>query len=115
MFPIELTVKGLYSYQQEQTIDFTKLTDGKLFGIFGPVGSGKSSILEAISYALFGETERLNNRDQRNYNMLNLKSTDLYIEFIFTAGIPEKTFKCIVSCKRNKKDFQNVSSIIRTG
>jgi DNA repair protein SbcC/Rad50 len=115
MFPIKLIIKGLYSYQQEQTIDFTKLTDGKLFGIFGPVGSGKSSILEAISYALYGETERLNNRDQRNYNMLNLKSGDLYIEFVFTAGIPEKIYKCIVSCKRNKKDFQNVSSIVRTG
>ena len=60
MLPIQLTIEGIYSYQERQTIDFTQLTDAGLFGIFGSVGSGKSSILEAITYALYGETERLN-------------------------------------------------------
>ncbi|MCB0293225.1 MAG: AAA family ATPase, partial [Calditrichaeota bacterium] len=65
MIPIHLTFKGLYSYQQQQEIDFRKLSEAQLFGIFGPVGSGKSAILEAISFALYGETERLNKRDNR--------------------------------------------------
>ena len=85
MIPISLTIKGIYSYQQEQTIDFQKLTDAQLFGIFGPVGSGKSTILEAISFALYNDTERLN-RDNRNYNMMNLKSNELLIRFNFNAG-----------------------------
>ena len=66
MIPIKLTIEGLYSYQQRQIIDFEHLTEAGLFGIFGAVGSGKSSILEAISYALYGETERLNFRIRRS-------------------------------------------------
>jgi exonuclease SbcC len=34
----------LYSYQKKQTIDFEELTNAGLFGIFGAVGSGKSSV-----------------------------------------------------------------------
>lgn len=34
MIPIELTIQGLYSYQERQTIDFTRLTAANLFGIF---------------------------------------------------------------------------------
>ena len=60
MIPIELTLQGLYSYQGRQTIDFTRLTGANLFGIFGTVGSGKSSILEAITFAIYGRTDRLN-------------------------------------------------------
>ena len=48
MIPIQLTIQGLYSYQKKQTIDFTTLTAAGLFGIFGSVGSGKSSVLEAF-------------------------------------------------------------------
>lgn len=83
MIPIQLTLEGLYSYQERQKIDFENLTEAGLFGIFGSVGSGKSSILEAISFALYGETERLNARDKRAYNMMNLKSNKSYIEFDF--------------------------------
>ena len=70
MIPLQLTIQGLYSYQEKQTIDFTRLTADGLFGIFGPVGCGKSSILEAITYALYGRTTRLNlTGDDRYYNM----------------------------------------------
>src|SRR5690625_7851410 len=81
MIPITLTLEGLYSYQERQTIDFESLTQAGLFGIFGSVGSGKSSILEAMSFALFGRTERMHARDNRSYNMMNLKSNRLYLEF----------------------------------
>ena len=87
MIPIQLTLQGLYSYQEKQSIDFTRLTEASIFGIFGPVGSGKSAILEAITYALYGKTDRLNlSGDNRYYNMMNLKSNELFIEFSFSAG-----------------------------
>ncbi len=81
MIPIQLTIEGLYSYQARQTIDFENLTEAGLFGIFGTVGSGKSSILEAISFALYGETERMNSKEKRAYNIMNLKSDKSLIEF----------------------------------
>jgi exonuclease SbcC len=107
MIPIKLTFQGLYSYQEKQFIDFKKLTDARLFGIFGSVGSGKSSILEAITFALYGKTDRLNlSGDNRNYNMLNLKSNTLGIEFEFLAG--ENHYLSTVLAKRNSKRFDDV-------
>ncbi|REC48626.1 AAA family ATPase [Chryseobacterium pennipullorum] len=107
MIPVQLTIEGLYSYQERQTIHFKNLTDAGLFGIFGAVGSGKSSVLEAISFALYGETERLNMRDKRAYNMMNLKSNTSYIEFDF-INFENKLFRATRDFRRNLKKFEEV-------
>ncbi|SDM13595.1 AAA family ATPase [Chryseobacterium taihuense] len=109
MIPIQLTLEGLYSYQQRQKIDFENLAEAGLFGIFGSVGSGKSSILEAISFALYGETERLNARDKRAYNMMNLKSNKSYIEFDF-LNYENKKFRATREFRRNSKNFEDVKT-----
>ncbi len=115
MIPLQLTLEGLYSYQQRQTIDFTRLTSAAIFGIFGSVGSGKSTILEAITFALYGKTDRLNlSGDNRNYNMMNLKSDELYIEFIFKTGKPEQEYMACVRGRRNSKRFEDVKALDRT-
>ncbi|EMR02052.1 SbcC/MukB-like Walker B domain-containing protein [Cesiribacter andamanensis] len=112
MIPLSLTIEGLYSYRQRQHIDFETLSSNGLFGIFGRVGSGKSSILEALMFVLFDDTERLNKSgDDRYYNMLNLQSRELYIEFIFKAG-PEngKKYRAVCKAKRsnNPEKFEEV-------
>ncbi len=114
MIPIQLKIKGLYSYREEQTIDFEHLSRAGLFGIFGKVGSGKSSILEAISLALYGETERLNRGDNRSYNMMNLKSDVLLIEFEFLAGPNKVKYLAQVKGRRNKKRHENISAYERS-
>lgn len=107
MIPIRLTLEGLYSYQHAQTIDFTSLIEAGLFGIFGKVGSGKSSILEAISFVLYGETERMNARDNRAYNMMNLKSSRLVIDFEF-YNFQDKKYRIYREFKRNSKRYEDV-------
>ncbi len=115
MIPIKLTIEGLYSYQEKQSIDFKSLSDNHLFGIFGSVGSGKSSILEAIIFSLYGKTDRLlKSGDNRNYNMMNLKSDKLYIEFDFLTGRNQNEFKVVVEGKRNSKKFDDVKTFSRT-
>lgn len=113
MIPVSLTIKGLYSYQQETTIDLGPLTAAGLFGIFGAVGSGKSTILEAITFALYGETERLNSRDSRGYNMMNLKSNELLIDFVFASGSPQEKYKFTVNSRRNKKRYLETTAFER--
>lgn len=109
MIPIQLTLEGLYSYQERQIINFKNLTEAGIFGIFGSVGSGKSSILEAISFVLYGETERLNKQDKRSYNMMNLKSNRSYIEFDF-LNFENKKFRTTREFKRNSKNFEDIKS-----
>ncbi|SFN22300.1 exonuclease SbcC [Paenimyroides ummariense] len=109
MIPIKLTIEGLYSYQKRQTIDFENLINAGLFGIFGSVGSGKSSILEAITFALYGETERLNSKDKRAYNMMNLKSDTAFIAFDF-YNYEDKIFRITREFKRNSKRFDDIKT-----
>ncbi len=62
MQPLKLTVRGFTSLKTEQVLDFTQLDS--LFVITGPHGAGKSSILDAIAFALFGKVARdLNPKD----------------------------------------------------
>ncbi|WP_025765137.1 AAA family ATPase [Dyadobacter tibetensis] len=116
MIPKHLKIKGLYSYQQEQEIHFDPLTNAALFGIFGSVGSGKSSILEAITFALYGDTERLNKSgDDRTYNMMNLRSDELLIDFECIAGKDGNRYRFTVKGRRNSKNFKDVKTFERKG
>ena len=56
MRPLELTVRNFRSFAGETRFDFR---DRTLLGIVGPIGSGKSSILDAIAYALYARTPRV--------------------------------------------------------
>lgn len=108
MIPVKLEIQGLYSYKDTQVIDFEQLTAAGLFGIFGAVGSGKSSILEAIMLALYGSTERLSDRGEKN-SMLNLQHDHLLINFEFKCGRNNAhSYLARYSAKRNKKNFDDV-------
>jgi DNA repair protein SbcC/Rad50 len=56
--PIKLEVQGLTAYKERAEIDFTGLD---LFAITGPTGAGKTTLVDAITYALFGQVPRVSN------------------------------------------------------
>src|SRR6266511_4030532 len=56
MRPARLELKGFTAYRDAQVLDFENLD---LFAVTGPTGSGKSSLLDAMTYALFGKVARV--------------------------------------------------------
>lgn len=80
MKPITLKLSGLQSYREQQEIDFEALCETGLFGIFGPTGSGKSTVLDAITLALYGKVERAYNGTQ---GIMNHSEDSLFVSFSF--------------------------------
>ena len=109
MIPVKLSIEGLYSYRSKQVIDFEKLTKNGLFGIFGKVGSGKSAILDAMMLAIYGKVERLI-KSNMNYNVLNLQSDSLLVEFECLAGEASKTPYLFRFELKRKKVFEETNS-----
>ena len=92
MRPIRLSIQGLRSYRERQEIDFEALTEHGLFGIFGPTGSGKSTILDAITLALFGSAVRAERGKQGTVHPLE-KQMEIVFEFEIGAGARRKRYR----------------------
>ncbi|HEX2089355.1 MAG TPA: SMC family ATPase, partial [Actinomycetota bacterium] len=59
MRPLKIDLKGFTAFREAQELDFSALD---VFAISGPTGSGKSSLLDAMTYALYGRVERVGDR-----------------------------------------------------
>jgi exonuclease SbcC len=55
MRPIKLTMTAFGPYKNTEVVDFNELDNRNLFLITGPTGSGKTTIFDAISFAIYGE------------------------------------------------------------
>jgi exonuclease SbcC len=56
MRPIKLSLRAFGPFADAQVIDFREALGSRLFGIYGPTGAGKTSILDGLCFALFGES-----------------------------------------------------------
>lgn len=56
MRPIRLVMSAFGPYADQQNLDFSDLQGRKFFLICGPTGAGKTTVLDAICYALYGST-----------------------------------------------------------
>ena len=54
--PLMLKFSYLYGYGRDNVIDFTRLTNNGVVGLFAPNTYGKSSVLNILSIAMFGKT-----------------------------------------------------------
>lgn len=108
MRPIKLEITGLNSYIEKQVIDFRKLTSRGLFGIFGKTGSGKSTILDAITIAMYGNISR----DTKEY--INTASDNANIKYVFEIGNKhnKRTYCVERNFKRSKMGSANSSRAI---
>ncbi len=100
---LELRFKNLNSLYGEWHIDFTRpeyLTDG-IFAITGPTGAGKSTILDAICLALYGETPRLGKITAKNNEIISRRTAECYAEVTFISS--SGTYRCHWSQSRARK------------
>lgn len=90
MRPLKLTMRAFGPYAGEVTIDFEKLDGRHLFLICGPTGAGKTTILDAMCYALYGKTsgDRSGARMRSDY-----AGPDQKTEVIFDFMIGDKTYR----------------------
>ncbi|MCF6409273.1 AAA family ATPase [Pseudalkalibacillus salsuginis] len=109
MRPIHLSVSGLHSFRERQDIDFQSLCEGGVFGIFGPTGSGKSSLLDALTLALYGKIERAANTIQ---GIMNHAEDQLHVSFTFELGTQQtgKRYKVERTYKKGKNDSIRTST-----
>ena len=83
MQPVMLKFRGLQSYREEQVIDFGQLGAVGIFGVFGPTGAGKSTILDGITLALFGKVTRAKSGTR---GIMNQYEDRLAVSFEFSLG-----------------------------
>jgi len=101
MIPIQLTISGFLSYRDPVDIDFTRFD---LACIAGHNGAGKSSILDAITWSLFGQARK------RDDSIINLQSETAEVVFIFEyEGNIYRVIRTNPKTKATKLEFQIAS------
>lgn len=100
MKPLKLEMSAFGPYAGVVRLDFREHLDAGLFGIYGPTGSGKSSIFSAISYALFGDSAKEKETGEMMVSDHAVPGTSTYVRFIFDLG--SKRYH-VYRCPRHKR------------
>lgn len=103
MRPLSLTLSAFGPYAGETTIDFSKLGDSGLYLITGDTGAGKTTLFDAIVYALYGSASG-SDRDARGFaSKYAEKDAPSYVDFTFACGSTEyRVFRCVNKEGRRK-------------
>jgi exonuclease SbcC len=82
MRPLRLDLAGFAVFREPTTVDFT---DADFFALVGPTGSGKSTVLDAVCFALYGTVPRWNDRRAVG-NALAPSSAEARVRLVFESG-----------------------------
>src|SRR6476661_5034338 len=82
MRPLRLDLHGFTVFREPTTVDFT---DADFFVLVGATGAGKSTVLDAICFALYGTAPRWGDR-RRIENALAPSSSEARVRLVFEAG-----------------------------
>jgi exonuclease SbcC len=102
---LQIRFKNLNSLVGEWKIDLTDpayITAG-IFAIVGPTGAGKSTILDAICLALYGQTPRLSSISQTTNEIMSRQTSECFAEVLFATQ--KGHFRCHWSQHKAQKRF----------
>lgn len=87
MIPISLKIQGFLTFKSPVEVNFEELNEDGIFLISGPTGSGKTSIFDAISFALYGlaPTSGRNSVKELRSHLIG-SDEELIVDFKFRAG-----------------------------
>lgn len=88
MRPLKLSFESFNSYANKTSIDFEDFSSNGIFLITGPTGSGKTTIFDAIKYALYGEASGEDRKNTSNFSdFANLESPFTVIFEFLQRGV----------------------------
>src|ERR1700744_5130611 len=97
MRPLRLLLDGFGTYRTETEIDFA---DVDFFALVGPTGSGKSTVIDALCFALYGTIPRWDNeREIRNALAPSANACDVSLLF----GVAGRRYVAPRSLQRDKR------------
>ncbi len=82
MRPERLELEGFTAFREPTTVDFT---DADLFAFWGPTGAGKSSLIDAIIFALYGSVPRYANKNLVA-PVISQQATEARVHLTFAVG-----------------------------
>ncbi len=82
MRPVTLTMKAFGSFAQETTVPFSEFQNG-LYLIVGETGAGKTTVFDAIVFALYGVASGTNRRPDMMHSDYVEKSEDTFVRLVF--------------------------------
>lgn len=84
---LDLKLKAFGPFLKEQHIDFTELNDKGMFLINGPTGTGKTSLFDAIVFALYGKGSGKDRDDGKSLRSDFAKDEEItYVDLTFEAN-----------------------------
>lgn len=93
MKPLSLKITAFGPYAKQTTLNFKEDLDGQdIFVVTGPTGAGKTTIFDAICYALYGETSG-GSRTGKELRSDFAKDSELKTEVEFSFRVKDKTYQ----------------------
>ncbi|MBS5933860.1 MAG: SMC family ATPase [Clostridiales bacterium] len=83
MRPLQVTIEAWGPYKEKVVVDFTKFNQGSLFLITGPTGAGKTTVFDAISFALYGDVSGKTREKGSLRSDFATAGEDTYVELLF--------------------------------
>ena len=102
MRPLTLTLSAFGPYAGETTLDFSRLGESGLYLITGDTGAGKTTLFDAIVFALYGSASG-SDRAGKDLASKYAQGTASYVDFTFSSrGTEYRVFRCVNNEGRRK-------------